>query len=255
MNRFCTIVLASVASIGVTWQASPAYAELLIPNPLIKPQMITPLEAEERGGREYARTPPLPALPAANAFAAPQNDSHPALQVTDSLRASLAQYQVAVLHPDRAVLQLSRRTSFSETGATAQPSPGNAGSSTRIASLPGTQASAKKPALPGVLILKQNGTIMISGSVLRSQIVDNTVELYRIAPSVQKNKEEAHGEMPPAEELVFYGVLEASQIQAYVPDQSQLEKPDQQYRRSLAPEQTKASGISSPAMPQSTPSQ
>jgi hypothetical protein len=197
---------------------SVASAEIVIPNPLIKPQQITPV-AEVSGDKSKALALPmpgeamtLPRLPAAGASLAQGSTAVDA----DSVRSTLALYQVVMLSYDHAVLKAPSRT---------------AGNATESGPTGGPTAGRKSPST--TLIVRHNGPLKIMGESLRVRIIGDSVEIARVGPK------------SGGEDIVFFASLEASPSMPYVPDVAKLEKIDTQYLRSLIPEVRSSSSSSS----------
>lgn len=190
---------------------APVQAEIVIPNPLIKPQQITPVaEGATEKNKSLSMPNPgeamaLPRLPASGAPGVPTSASTDA----DTLRTTLAAYHVVLLSFDHATLKLATKQG-----------PGTIDS----ASAGANSSSTSRKSVGSTIVVRHNGALRLMGESLRARIEGDTVEIVRVAT--------AGG----SEDIVFIGALESSAIAPYVPEVARLEKVDTQYIRSLAPE-------------------
>jgi hypothetical protein len=210
----------------LTLACGMADAEIVIPNPLIKPALNSRLtQADDnalRAGRaqpgEAMALPYLPSMPGASATAGATSASSTTPK-GDDLLGALAQYHVVFLNDAAALLKWPVK-------------PGVPGSD--------QGASGHRAGLPSTLQLRHNEVVSFMGELLSVTISSDTVVVRR------QPRDNASGTAAMARQnVVFTGSLAASSMIPYVPESSKLEKPDAQYVRSLIPQLRNGSGSGS----------
>ena len=221
-------LVLSVMVIGCALTSIDGYAEIQIPNPLIKPAQISPIAAGEGKGGGNQGLPgevgSLPALPSPSSFDS-KSKSTDVVKDADSVRLALTSYQVVFLNGDHAVLKNASSTSSPVAGGSEPNSQGTV-------SLRKTNTQT--------LYVRKDGYAKFMGEILKVNIDGDTVELYKLPKGVAKL-----GRASVEGDIVFVGAFEPSSIPAYVPDLAKMEKPDSTYQKSLEPDTMRSSGNSS----------
>jgi hypothetical protein len=231
----------------------PSQAEIVVPNPLIKPAQITPIAASAPPGpggaadmrdQNQGGAPSLPRLPGLSmsqplgastgrAYARDGDVGDGAARKGradgDSLRTSLARYEVVFVSSDQAVLRLVGKTGPQSQQGTSGPGPMPGGS--QLATTGATDRGG-----PPQVTVRDKGFMKYAGEILRVRIDGDTVELYR-------HREGGKGD--DQEEAVFFESLTPSSTVPYVPDPAKLEKYDARYQNSLIPEPPRSNTNSS----------